>query len=1834
MAQKFLKSKVYSDRLSTKSLTRVNPKLSGNVKITIDSKNDVSLNTLNADDILSKSIYKKYMVTDTSTYARDLYNAFKDIPTTSMFKVFQKNDATRILNNINSQYDMFYSCGCESLISKLYDESLSYLAPLYINETIPQNFIIIKIPKGLSKSQKRNVTFLKPNNTYLVYSDTSQFFRVKYNNIVYTVGETFTTTTTQLSYIIDNGEGLVLDTNENSYDSELDTNSDFYENFWKHGEVIKTFDLSEKSKIGKYLRDSIEASEYPESPLSFSFNSNVNTTFNGVDYTKGIYTQKSDNLIMNNEKSIIEFEKEVINGFERNSVIASHIFNLEFLFDDDSSLDFELNRYIGLYVDKNIMNQFKLDYTTLAKYYDSSTQLNTNNILNDYIDIEALQKLTPQTDADGVKLFINTSNLLLPNTSEIEQNRMFYVEDKFGNIYTQKTYDESNIIIPKSDHILLKNKSVELSDFTGVDEVILQDKCELLESHGRGSIVIKIKEQPLLRDIMCIKSDIHNVPVTSIEYGHFYYVKNRFGNETDTLSYHGANAETGFIPLSSLLGNFDSLGGFGEGLEITADFELGIGNNITIVGTASAYLSDLIDNWNALNPNNTATLNEINAIGYKPAYGETFTLSGGSDSMQYSNGDVFVGEYQFPNLFDGTTSKDDFHVIECNGVLCNTGGNTEFYLHQGIETKNEIAISVANALNEYEYRTYVAVAVNDRIVINSRLNGYDIKNTELIFNTNIYDTTAWYEVEYGETVLESDKRFKFVGQTRYDNNRIVVSHDNIDLVGDILDNGWMKMKNQFKVFSPTNPSSDKEYKKVVHIAPYLERPVYNEFNEVIDYEFINDKFIITVDCKYYDISLNNQNRFDIRRLNNINHGILSFYNIEDFDFDFHTSTYGKSPYYEMFKYLDTLENEPLIYNYDYIVVSDKSTSDSTISLYDGVSPNPIIKSVGSFFTITNNTSYYTKNGNSDIRLVLNIYSNDFDINQFEGFFSLFKDDRDVTISVTDYTKHFANNLQNEYSKLNENFLKEYAVESRVVPYISKWNYKGGIDSRDNPYRLNQSRVFGKQNLSPDMNNISRSPSSLTHEWFYIDNIPLNYSNDYFTKLDNYYGYFDIKLTDNILYDSSTDRNLNLLEDFFTVNSLNGQTIEKQERYSEIIFNSNLNVTETLFKGFKFRLKNTTNVVGDILNDNSQYDGYKFSCVLSLKQRDFTEIGSPITFRIVENVPQKFIIVKIDLFIEDYKLIDINDNIINIDFIDGTASQFNYRKTKKPPAITDSLVYYRNGVEYLDYAFLYFAKDSRFIDGQLDVPPSAPYLSYSNIKTSFINNIGLPSSLDGATNKIIPTLSTKINLNVDEEILPIRPNINSHILTIDVTNDSIYVFDAISDIKKTSYMSTDFQLYGNWISSGATPPTSLSLTVPFLYPNFWSDKVSVYKNGGKNYLQKILPKISLGNFNNILTNDLSKIDRIKVDTDGNITESKLEFEIIPYDSYTQSKGLEYVRDDIKPTPLNIHPNIGYKTSSIDSTQILNRYSGVYEPSFNKVMFCNTNDEITSLLNGSVDTINLNGLNTKFDVDNPYFGFIQNFYYHKVSEKSDLLLLSESEDPSLYPFINEIAIGRKPFNVFKSNWDDAYYNIYTTNIYNNSLKGTRNMNEFKTFLASKVMKIPSEIVVEKFVVGGTSLIDSSSNNFDDGGKFGNVIEETIDTDISEVSGVSTTIDLTLTIDLQKRLIRYFIENNIANAFDDLVELFSSGLTTTIEDDIETYIINNILNRYTIADIKVYIKENDFNTFNFDSTNIELLQQGYSRVKNFTLTNNSNFNKTLVYTKNTINTSIGVTFDIELI
>jgi hypothetical protein len=447
-------SEIYDD-LTSYGVLKTNPKLTGNVKLTVDSGGALWLNSINASEELSNSRFKKYAISSNSTFQRDLFY-FLDQGKLSpqlLYQLYQKDD--QYLNtkrSLSEQYDNFYNYGIEQLNSKFYDEDYTFLAPLWMRKQLPEFFVIFRLDHPLNP---------------LTYHDS--------------------------------------------------TNPEKFQEFFKDARVVKTFDLRESSPLGTYLRKIVDDPRFKERPLEVSFSSDTPTTWYGIDYTTGNITGKGEflNDFWTSDNRILDFEETITSGFERNTLISTNLINLEFLFNDTEATPYSINRYYGFYVTENQLAEFEIvpeilgaisGQTPLPKLGLDGEPYN----LQPFVQTNANGIQLPvdyfHNPADGT---INTSatpeytgfvNGKFPLPSMVDDPlRFFYVKDRFGNFKRVNKLQELNYGTPGSPsfkrvtQLQLFDNQENISDYGGITQISSQSNADLLPG-GNSQVVMVIED--------------------------------------------------------------------------------------------------------------------------------------------------------------------------------------------------------------------------------------------------------------------------------------------------------------------------------------------------------------------------------------------------------------------------------------------------------------------------------------------------------------------------------------------------------------------------------------------------------------------------------------------------------------------------------------------------------------------------------------------------------------------------------------------------------------------------------------------------------------------------------------------------------------------------------------------------------------------------------------------------------------------------------------------------------------------------------------------------------------------------------------------------------------------------------------------------------------------------------------------------------------------------------------------------------------------------------------------------------------------------------------------
>lgn len=120
--------------------------------------------------------------------------------------------------------------------------------------------------------------------------------------------------------------------------------------------IVKRYDLTPKSKLGRFLENSFSQEDIPTSSIDLDFNKGEFTYWNGIDYTTGEYISKGRIMEeeFRNEMTFTQGNDILTNGFRESGLIYPHIINLKFLFNDtpatpDTLRKWSINRYYGFY---------------------------------------------------------------------------------------------------------------------------------------------------------------------------------------------------------------------------------------------------------------------------------------------------------------------------------------------------------------------------------------------------------------------------------------------------------------------------------------------------------------------------------------------------------------------------------------------------------------------------------------------------------------------------------------------------------------------------------------------------------------------------------------------------------------------------------------------------------------------------------------------------------------------------------------------------------------------------------------------------------------------------------------------------------------------------------------------------------------------------------------------------------------------------------------------------------------------------------------------------------------------------------------------------------------------------------------------------------------------------------------------------------------------------------------------------------------------------------------------------------------------------------------------
>ena len=1840
------------DYNSSFGLLRTNPKISGNIRVTLDSEQGVWLNSLDANPTLSNQKFKKYQVSGKNTYAKDLFKFFQDGTTNKevIFDVGKFTDGeNKPVENFSSQYDFFYGSGASTLIDRNYTENFRYFQPLWLRNELPEFFVIFKIPGPLSYPYSTNQIVIKDGIQYKVIQDTNspETFKIAYgvdnggNPIEFSSGQFFNGDSVFSSYTILGGLGKVVEMNELLFQPEVDNvESYFNSKVLPYANAIATYDLRSTTTIGKYIRSITNDPAFRQSPIEFSYQLNSYTYFNGVDYTNGTLTRKGellyDYLISSASTPQIDFENNITDGFARNGIIAANVLNLEFLFNDDDSDLYSINRYFGCYVSRNDLGEFVMngDFFHEYKNEDGNNNLPKPSLNNvGYFNSTANNF---QSSTTGVRLYYEGASGWIPGSFDVnvaDPQKLYYITDKNDNFYSlsryenyiastdswidntpvyaqfgpfteNETFGTTGTVGSKRGNLVISDPSINLLDFTGPGEEIGSFQGILPNSKGHANLNV---------EFLKIYDSVNPVTFKII------WPNGSNGNMQERYDLV-ESGEFGGVLLGWKEGSAYNIGN-------SHYFNILQGTPAQIASSFSSCISNISEViWDSAPSENNSVIKIKNA-GSKE--NTTFKIGVFSDYASFSLADKGIWDNSSAYLLGDIVNYDDVYYKANNNISAPAPGT--FSLTPADNPSNWSTYLTFGEAGFIKIGNFDASTLNRNVNFNG---GTDYPLSRVAFNIAEIDEVvpgAWIEVESGRGVTGSlaiiESVSRYVDQAIYDGS-------------------------EFKTFGTVTG--------------------FNGFNELLVANLGDQKAVI---------NLGSNSSFNVYEMSKLYSGVFTFFDLKDYDFDFFTSVYGQTPTPEYHRYFKLIpgQNGQIIEGTKYLVRQGQVIVDAgTINERILQSGQAFIGTTISFFTdygVSQNgvesvvvPAIFTQIGWVDPSFSYqpDIIPAEQNLNSFIGFYGIqsISETKPAPSSLDKAGIFEYGKLATEYQYLEENFTTPRANYSRIVPFVNKWGFRGGTDARGNIYRLNSSPAFSPTNFSPSFQKDQPDPSYLTHEWMLLEGVPREFPIE---DIGNQNSYLPGKVDLELIKNANPSNNL-YFSSFFTVEPTdypapyNIPTNQTKELFTPFIFNNSTGFYDTVFRGVKISLKRNSTIpnpqtdLDKYVVNYRGFEDYNFSAILRVEAEDTTTIQAPVTYEIIENIEQKCILFVTKVVIKDYRASSLG--------LTGATGD-------NP---------------YLDYLLMYSLIDKKQktnvgITGNPG-PTGSELYEISDIKLSSALDLSIisESSVTQTTNPgVIFTVQNPLyDTDLREEINLFYPVGSTG--SVGSTGAGSFSVPGISSTYPWPVSRSQ-----TLVNFGAVQPPDYVFNIPFAFSSpvtvpvgqrsAYSTNPVFQLDGGENYFNFIMKRISVSQiFDRVNSeNPFIRYRSFDFDTATSSTveiENYFQLELTQPTAIFKPQGLFPSKSFTGPSSLGQNQSTGFvlQNGGTNYASDILRYGGENEPLFKKIFRFKNDKTDTITRNTSVD---LSFRNCTFAPDQTNFGIIENLSFSKVSLGKNILEASQNlpEGP-VYPLVGQTPIAQKNQSVFLSSWDPGYYNLFTSARSQTPVAGTRSMKENKSFLGSKMMQTPYTITIYTFIALEISKNLGSTNVPNINAAAANAVTQiqqigpaNSNTGIGQLGAYQTIVDLATfdqgifpdvevfwqknnlantvngSIRLDRILRRYLLNSGISTVFvNNIVSEFGLGNPDSINDDINSYIDQNVAPIYEGITFDLFVKKTGQNLSSTeilvrgDLINPDRIRYSYYQQNNFQLTKINNLAYSFEYPL-TVGQNYSLTFSFRI-
>jgi hypothetical protein len=212
-------------------ILRTNPKLSTNIKLVVNSSGSLYMDSIDANAVLANASFKKFPINPAGSYSNDIARFYKDLPLNLRYDILKKNSDLSVFSEYSKQFEDQYHYGASFNSTKLYDEQYKFLAPIWLDKNTPSHFVIYRV-----------------ENT-------------DYDTLL---------------------------------DDSLASQNNRIMQLLNKATIVKTFDMTSSSNLGKYIANHVNAPAFPIAPIIQNFDTNSHTTYCGIDVVKGGFVEKRE----------------------------------------------------------------------------------------------------------------------------------------------------------------------------------------------------------------------------------------------------------------------------------------------------------------------------------------------------------------------------------------------------------------------------------------------------------------------------------------------------------------------------------------------------------------------------------------------------------------------------------------------------------------------------------------------------------------------------------------------------------------------------------------------------------------------------------------------------------------------------------------------------------------------------------------------------------------------------------------------------------------------------------------------------------------------------------------------------------------------------------------------------------------------------------------------------------------------------------------------------------------------------------------------------------------------------------------------------------------------------------------------------------------------------------------------------------------------------------------------------------------------------------------------------------------------------------------------------